>query len=203
MLECKRLAKCGKLGTNVEVCKRVNTRGSRILLAGMAAAILTGSTTASGQETPGCPAPPESAGASPATGMPDTASSRDTSLMHAGRGEPDVLLFASFSARTVQFRTQPRVRVRFCWGTGGDSLRVVERRNLPSPVVVGVTYRDVYVAVELLGHLNAVCLLRELRLNDIAADAMPAPGANVATCSAVSGQASAAASTTSSRAPPR
>jgi hypothetical protein len=35
---------------------------------------------------------------------------------------------------------------------------VIERRNLPDPVQPGVTYRDVFIAVEILGHLNAECL---------------------------------------------
>jgi hypothetical protein len=39
-----------------------------------------------------------------------------------------------------------------------DSVRVVERRNIRSPVSVGTTYRNVYVAVEILGHLNARCI---------------------------------------------
>ncbi|HEX3533426.1 MAG TPA: hypothetical protein VHT23_04335, partial [Gemmatimonadaceae bacterium] len=30
--------------------------------------------------------------------------------------------------------------------------------NLPSPVVAGTTYRNVYVAVELVGRLNGECL---------------------------------------------
>ena len=50
----------------------------------------------------------------------------------------------------------PHLRVRLCWG--GDTLRVVQRDNLPSPVVPGTTYRNVYIAVELIGRLNAECL---------------------------------------------
>ena len=46
--------------------------------------------------------------------------------------------------------------VRLCGGF--DSVRVVERRNLPERVVPGVTYRDVPVAVEILGHIYADCL---------------------------------------------
>jgi hypothetical protein len=56
----------------------------------------------------------------------------------------------------VRFAKQPNVRVRLCWG--GDTLRVVQRENLPSPVVAGTTYRNVYVAVELVGRLNGECL---------------------------------------------
>jgi hypothetical protein len=56
----------------------------------------------------------------------------------------------------VRFASQPHVRVRLCWG--GDTLRVVQRTNIPSPVVAGTTYRNVYVAVELVGRLNGQCL---------------------------------------------
>jgi hypothetical protein len=68
----------------------------------------------------------------------------------------DVILLASVSAREVRFQSQPRISVRLCGGF--DSVRVVERRNLPQRVVPGVTYRDVYVAVEILGHIYADCL---------------------------------------------
>lgn len=75
----------------------------------------------------------------------------------ARTGAPDILLIAAIHADEVRFASQPRVRVRLCWG--GDTLRVVARQNLPSPVVAGTTYRNVYVAVELLGRLNAECLV--------------------------------------------
>lgn len=70
---------------------------------------------------------------------------------------PAIILFASASAREVRFASQPRIRVRLCGGVL-DSVRVLERRNLPDPVQPGVTYRDVYIAVEILGRLNAECL---------------------------------------------
>jgi hypothetical protein len=59
-------------------------------------------------------------------------------------------------ADEVRFASQPHLRVRLCWG--GDTLRVVQRDNLPSPIVPGTTYRNVYIAVELLGRVNAECL---------------------------------------------
>lgn len=80
---------------------------------------------------------------------------RDT-IGVASRGAPTIVLLASVSARELRFQSQPRVSVRLCGGF--DSVRVVERRNLPERVVPGVTYRDVYVAVEILGHLYADCL---------------------------------------------
>ena len=67
------------------------------------------------------------------------------------------MLLAAASAREVTFAKQPEIRVRLCGGL--DSLRVVERRNLPTPVVAGRTYRDVYVAVEIFGRLNADCIV--------------------------------------------
>jgi hypothetical protein len=75
-------------------------------------------------------------------------------------GGADVVLMASVSAREVRFQSQPRISVRLCGGL--DSVRVVERRNLPERIVPGVTYRDVYVAVEILGHVYADCLRAEL-----------------------------------------
>ena len=71
-----------------------------------------------------------------------------------------VMLFAAASAREVTFAKQPEIRVRLCGGL--DSVRVVERRNLPSPVVTGHTYRDVYVAVEIFGRINADCIVAAL-----------------------------------------
>jgi len=74
----------------------------------------------------------------------------------ARTGTADILLRVGIHADEVRFAKQPHVRVRLCWG--GDTLRVVQRDNLPSPVVAGTTYRDVYVAVELVGRVNAECL---------------------------------------------
>ncbi|HMC56371.1 MAG TPA: hypothetical protein VKH19_14415 [Gemmatimonadaceae bacterium] len=72
-----------------------------------------------------------------------------------------IVLFASASAREVRFQSQPRIVVRLC-GAVTDSVHVVERRNLPERVQAGVTYRDVYIAVEIMGHLNADCLARRI-----------------------------------------
>jgi len=71
-----------------------------------------------------------------------------------------VILFAAASAREITFAKQPEIRVRLCGGL--DSIHVVERRNLPNPVVTGHTYRDVYVAVEIFGRLNADCIVAAL-----------------------------------------
>ena len=74
----------------------------------------------------------------------------------ARTGNPTVHLLVGVQADEVRFAKQPQVRVRLCWG--GDTLRVVQRENIPSPVVAGTTYRNVYVAVELIGRLNGECL---------------------------------------------
>jgi hypothetical protein len=67
-----------------------------------------------------------------------------------------VILRVGLQIDELRFNRQPNVRVRLCFG--GDTLRVLSRQNLPSPVVAGTTYRNVYVAVELLGRVNAQCL---------------------------------------------
>jgi hypothetical protein len=71
---------------------------------------------------------------------------------------PTVRLVASVQAQEVRFARQPKICVRMRGDVRLDSVRVVERRNIRSPVSVGTSYRDVYVAVEILGHLNAQCI---------------------------------------------
>lgn len=88
-----------------------------------------------------------------------TRSTADSGRLADRRGA-DVVLLASVSAREVRFQSQPQISVRLCGGF--DSVRVVERRNLPERVVPGVTYRDVYVSVEVLGHIYADCLRERL-----------------------------------------
>lgn len=89
---------------------------------------------------------------------------------------PDVRIVASATAREVRFRSEPRLQVT----TGGcaalDTVRVLERRNLPDPVRSDVTYRDVAVAVEILGHLDVTCLLDALRIPLVRADSAGARG---------------------------
>jgi hypothetical protein len=121
-----------------------------------------------GSAAPACPA------AGPATEIPfggdsvtrarpspDSATRASSSSGQQIGGAPDIILRASVSAREVAFRTQPHVAIRLCGGTL-DSIRVVERRNLPTPVVAGTTYRDVYVAIEILGHLTGSCIANGL-----------------------------------------
>ena len=78
----------------------------------------------------------------------------------AKTGAADVMLLVGVHADEVRFASQPHLRVRLCWG--GDTLRVVQRTNLPSPIVPGTTYRNVYVAVELIGRVNAECLAERI-----------------------------------------
>ena len=78
----------------------------------------------------------------------------------ARSGPADIMLLVGVHADEVRFGSQPHVRVRLCWA--GDTLRVVQRDNLPSPVVPGTTYRNVYIAVELVGRVNAECLANRI-----------------------------------------
>jgi hypothetical protein len=86
----------------------------------------------------------------------------------ASSGPVDVVIYAAASAREVRFATQPDLHVRLCGGL--DSIHVIERRNLPSPVVAGTTYRDVYVAVQIFGRLNAECIARTFTVRTTATD---------------------------------
>src|SRR6185369_15202518 len=108
-----------------------------------------------------------SVGARVGVGASDSAARRDTTnrarpdsvsfgVGEARTGNPTVYLWVGVHADEVRFAKQPNVRVRLCWG--GDTLRVVQRDNLPSPIVAGTTYRNVFVAVELIGRVNAECL---------------------------------------------
>lgn len=89
--------------------------------------------------------------------LPDSVSAQAGSRVD---DSPDIVLLASVHADQVRFASKPDIRVRLCWG--GDSLRVVERTNLPSPVVAGTTYRDVFINLEILGHVNAACLASKI-----------------------------------------
>jgi hypothetical protein len=87
-----------------------------------------------------------------------------------------VILLVGIHADEVRFAAQPHVRVRLCWG--GDTLRVVQRDNLPSPIVPGTTYRNVYIALEIVGRLNAECLADKIGVGN--ASPRNAPPTNVA-----------------------
>jgi hypothetical protein len=102
----------------------------------------------------------------------DTA--RRSAVAEPSQARPTIILYAEASAREVRFAAQPRIVVRLC-GALSDSIRVVERRNLPERVQPGVTYRDVFVAVEIIGRLNAECLAQR-----ITRERPEAPGDNCA-----------------------
>lgn len=91
---------------------------------------------------------------------PDSAA---TALAGAERA-PDIVIRASARAREVRFESRPSVRATLPGCARLDTVRVLERRNLPDPVRPGVTYRDVFVAVEILGYLDVECLLRDLAI---------------------------------------
>lgn len=86
---------------------------------------------------------------------PALANARSATASDTAR-RPTIILCAGVGAREVRFATQPDIDVRLS-GALGDSVRVLERRNLPKPVVAGTTYRDVFVAVEIVGHLTDNC----------------------------------------------
>jgi len=79
----------------------------------------------------------------------------DTAAGRSGR-QPTLILCAGVGAREIQFAKQPDISVRLT-GSLGDSVHVLERRNLPKPVVAGATYRDVFIAVEIVAHLADSC----------------------------------------------
>ncbi|HJQ10811.1 MAG TPA: hypothetical protein VJ840_07240 [Gemmatimonadaceae bacterium] len=129
-------------------------------------------------------------------GVGDSAARRDTTtrpradsvsfgIGGARTGNPTIHLLVGVHADEVRFATQPHVRVRLCWG--GDTLRVVQRENIPSPVVAGTTYRNVYVAVELIGRLNAECLSNAIGVgNPQQRPGAPAAGAAASAAAQVS-----------------
>lgn len=71
-----------------------------------------------------------------------------------------VVIFAEATAGEVSFKSQPQLHVRLSGGL--DSVHVLDRTNLPSPVVKGTTYRNVHIAVELFGRVTADCIARTL-----------------------------------------
>jgi hypothetical protein len=137
---------------------------------------------------------------SPAGSARSSAGGSDTASFAVGgarNGPADIILLVGVHADEVRFATQPHVRVRLCWG--GDTLRVVQRENIPSPVVAGTTYRNVYIAVELIGRLNGECLAQMIGVRSSPEVSQPtASSANVSptsasSCSFLSGSAGASA----------
>ena len=75
---------------------------------------------------------------------------------------PDVVIRASATAASLTFNGQPRADVQFRGCGLRDTVHVLERTNLPSPVVSGTTYRNVKIAVEILAFLDVDCILAQL-----------------------------------------
>src|SRR3954464_10693281 len=146
-----------------------------------ASRVAKGQTTAgSGADSPTCAAllsndssagthlgPTDSTSRSRDTTPRTRADSASFGIGGARNGAADVILLVGVHADQVTFAKQPHLRVRLCFG--GDTVRVIQRDNLPSPVVAGTTYRNVYVAVELIGRVNAECLADRLGVGNNAA----------------------------------
>jgi hypothetical protein len=118
---------------------------------------------------------------------PDSSTARNRAASFgiggARNGEADIVLWVGVHADQVRFAKQPQTRVRLCWG--GDSLRVVQRENIPSPVVAGTTYRNVYVAVELIGRVNAECVADLIGVRSSAQTSQPrATAGNISSAAA-------------------
>src|SRR6266480_7097493 len=109
----------------------------------------------------------------------------------AKTGPADIMLLVGVHADEVRFASTPHLRVRLCWG--GDTLRVVQRDNLPSPIVPGTTYRNVYIAVELLGRVNAECLADKIGVGN---RAPTTPTTSVGSCAFLGGSAATGAQNT-------
>jgi hypothetical protein len=101
---------------------------------------------ASAQEAQGCVAAigPDISASRPATSATDSAAT--------------LRIITSVSADEIRFAAQPHVCVRLHGDAKLDSVHVLARRNLATPVVSGTTYRNVYIAVEIIGRLNAECI---------------------------------------------
>ena len=101
-----------------------------------------------------------------AAGMAVAMHGADAQQDSTARGAPAIVLRADVTARAVRFEQQPEIRVTLVGGTL-DSVRILERRNLPERVQPGVTYRDVYIAVEIVGRLHAECLAAAITGRDV------------------------------------
>jgi hypothetical protein len=73
-----------------------------------------------------------------------------------------IRLLATVSADEVRFVGSPKVCVQLTGDAQLDSAHVLARRNLSSPVVSGTTYRNVYIAVEVVGRIDAECIANRI-----------------------------------------
>jgi hypothetical protein len=128
-----------------------------------ALAALAAPVSARAQETAAATAARTTPSACVRAAGPDLTPARGDTARRAGATPGDTLpvairLIASVSADEVRFERSPVVCVKLSGDAQLDSVHVLARRNLATPVVRGNTYRDVYVAVEILGRLNAECI---------------------------------------------
>lgn len=100
----------------------------------------------------GCAGGDRSTNVQPSDAARAQAEGRDTVTTPAG-----VSITGSVTARRVEHKTAPDVSVRL-YGTPVDTLRVVERTNLPDSVKPGVVYRDVQVTFEYRSVLDTLLL---------------------------------------------
>jgi hypothetical protein len=100
---------------------------------------------------------PGAAQSQPASSCPLSAAA-DSARPDSTAASADVVIVASVSMQELRFDRDPNARLRVLGCGEGEGLRVLERRNLPERVQPGVTYRDVYVSVRILGTLNAACI---------------------------------------------
>jgi hypothetical protein len=117
---------------------------------------------------------------------PDTGATRpaDASVPRADPTGTTLRILASVTADEVRFARSPVICVRLTGDAQLDSVRVVGRRNIASPVVANTTYRNVYVAVEILGRLNAECISARIT-GAAAADTGGSGGAAAQRCAAL------------------
>jgi hypothetical protein len=73
-----------------------------------------------------------------------------------------IRLLATVTASEVRFVGSPKVCVQLTGDARLDSAHVLARRNLSSPVVSGTTYRNVYIAVEVVGRIDAECIANRI-----------------------------------------
>jgi hypothetical protein len=89
-------------------------------------------------------------------------SARTPAAPRADTAPAALRILASVTAAEVRFVGSPKICVTLTGDAQLDSVRVTGRRNLASPVVSGTTYRNVYVAVEIVGRLNAECIANRI-----------------------------------------
>jgi hypothetical protein len=109
---------------------------------------------------------------SPST-VPCPAAAADSARADRAPASADVVIVAAVTIQELRFDRQPQGAVKVLGCGPGQGLRVLERRNLPERVQTGVTYRDVFVSVELLGTLNAACIAAHAGDRAAARDGVP------------------------------